>query len=139
MTGRQIGGALLGDAGRLRLDGARTTADLDPFARAMTPGLSLGQSASGMGLDTIGQSYGNAMDLFANTGSFNVNRGDSLYNSWMNNATAVKTGQMSANSATNAANISAAASRRSGNQALLGAGIGAVGGIAGAAIIGIAI
>lgn len=111
MTGRQIGGALLGDAGRLRLDGARTTADLDPFARAMTPGLSLGQTASGMGLDTIGQSYGNMLDLFANTGSFNVNRGDSLYNSWLNNATAIKTGQTAASAQTNAANISAGATR----------------------------
>jgi hypothetical protein len=111
MRGQSLGGALLNDAARLRQTGAGMMADLDPMQRELTPGLSLGQSAAGMGLDTIGQSYGNMLDLFANTGSFNVNRGDSLYNSWMNNATAVKTGNQAASAQTNAANITAAATR----------------------------
>ena len=113
MRGRQIGGALVGDAGRLRLDGARTTADLDPMQRALSAGLSLGQTAQGAGLDTIGRAYGDMLGLYANTGSFNVNRGDSLYNSWLNNATAVKTGQAAASAQTNAANIAAQATRDS--------------------------
>jgi hypothetical protein len=51
------------------------------------------------------------LDLFANTGSFNVNRGDSLYNSWLNNATAVKTGNQAAAAQNNAARLTAAATR----------------------------
>jgi hypothetical protein len=111
MRGQSLGGALLNDAARLRQTGAGMMADLDPMQRAMQPGLSLGQSAAGMGLDTIGQSYGNMLDLFANTGSFNVNRGDSLYNSWLNNATAVKTGNQAAAAQNNAARLTAAATR----------------------------
>jgi hypothetical protein len=111
MTGRQIGGALLGDAGRLRQSGAAMRADLDPFARAMNPGLSLGQTAQGAGLNAIGQSYGNMLDLFANTGSFNVNRNDSFLNNWNNQNTSIVTGQQAAQAQTNAANITAAASK----------------------------
>jgi hypothetical protein len=86
-------------------------ADLDPYQRAIQGGLSLGQTAQAGALDTVQGGFNNALDLFANTGSFNVNRGDSLYNSWLNNATAIQTGQTAANSQTNAANISAAATR----------------------------
>jgi hypothetical protein len=111
MSGRQIGGALLGDVGRLRLDGARATADLDPMQRALTPGLSLGQTAMGSSADMTQGAFGNMLDLFANTGSFNINRGDSLYNSWNNNVAGVKTGNLAANSQREAANITAAATR----------------------------
>jgi hypothetical protein len=134
-----LGGNIYGAAAGARQSGANTLIGLDPYGRAINPGMTIGQSSQQLGMQSIGENMAMGSDLAANTGSFNTNRMDSLYNSWMNNATAVQTGQMSANSATNAANISAAASRRSGNQALLGAGIGAVGGIAGAAIIGIAI
>ena len=113
MRGRQIGGGLLGDAGRLRLDGARTRADLDPFARAMNSGLSMGQTAQAAGLDTIGRAFEQPLELYGNAGTFNINRGDSLYNSWLNSATAAQTGQMAANAQTNAANAQAAATRAS--------------------------
>jgi hypothetical protein len=111
MSGQQIAGNLYGDAGRLRQTGAGMMADLDPFARAVDPGMRMGQTAQGMGLDTIGQSYGNMLDLYANTGSFNINRDDSNANAWINNATAVKTGNMAADSQRNLANITAAATR----------------------------
>ena len=88
-------------------------AQLDPFARAITPGLSMGQSAQGLGMDTIGRAYGGAMDLYGNTGTFNINRGDSLYNAWLNNATAAQTGQMAADAQTRAANTAAQATRDS--------------------------
>jgi hypothetical protein len=113
LRGQQIGGALLNQMGMLRQDGARTLADLDPYQRAIQGGLSLGQTAQAGALDTTQGSFGNALDLFANTGSFNVNRNDSLFNSWMNNATAVRTGQQAANSQREAANITAAATRAS--------------------------
>jgi len=86
-------------------------AQLDPFARAITPGLSMGQSAQGLGMDTIGRAYGGALDLYGNAGTFNINRGDSLYNAWLNSATAAQTGQMAANAQTQAANTQAAATR----------------------------
>jgi hypothetical protein len=111
MSGRQIGGALLNNSALLRQAGAGMLADLDPYQRAIQGGLSLGQTAQAGALDTVQGGFNNALDLFANTGSFNVNRGDSLYNSWLNNATAIQTGQTAANSQTNAANISAAATR----------------------------
>jgi hypothetical protein len=111
MSGRQIGGALLNNSALLRQAGAGMLADLDPYQRAIQGGLSLGQTAQAGALDTVQGGFNNALDLFANTGSFNVNRGDSLYNSWLNNATAIKTGQTAANATTQAANITAAATR----------------------------
>jgi hypothetical protein len=111
MRGRQIGGTLLNQMGLMRQDGARTLADLDPYQRAIQGGLSLGQTAQAGSLDTTQGGFNNALDLFANTGSFNVNRGDSLYNSWLNNATAVRTGNQAAAAQNNAAQITAAATR----------------------------
>jgi hypothetical protein len=135
MRGQSLGGSLLADLARLRQTGAGMITDLDPFARAVDPGMRMGQTAQGMGLDTIGQSYGNMLDLNANTGSFNVNRNDSLYNSWLNNATAVQTGNMAADSQRNAANITAAAQRSAGSNNMwgniIGGGLGALGGIFG--------
>ena len=135
MRGQSLGGSLLADAGRLRQTGAGMITDLDPFARAVDPGMRMGQTAQGMGLDTIGQSYGNMLDLNANTGSFNVNRNDSLYNTWLNNATAVQTGNMAADSQRNAANITAAAQRSAGSNNMwgniIGGGLGGLGGIFG--------
>ena len=111
MRGQSLGGSLLADSGRLRQTGAGMIADLDPFQRSLQAGLQLGQSSSGMGLDAVGQGYGNMLDLFANTGSFNINRNDSNANSWINNATAIKTGNMAADSSRQAAQITAAATR----------------------------
>jgi hypothetical protein len=120
MQGRQIGGALLNNSALLRQAGAGMMADLDPYQRAIQGGLSLGQTAQAGSLDTTQGGFNNALDLFANTGSFNVNRGDSLYNSWLNNATAVKTGNMAANSQREAANITAASNRAAGRDAMWG-------------------
>ena len=111
MRGQSLGGSLLADSGRLRQTGAGMIADLDPFQRSLQAGLQLGQSSSGMGLDAVGQGYGNMLDLYANTGSFNINRNDSNANSWINNATAIKTGNMAADSQKQMANITAAATR----------------------------
>jgi hypothetical protein len=111
LRGRQIGGALLEGSGRLRQTGAGMFADLDPYQRAIQGGLSLGQTAQAGSADMTQGAFGNMLDLFSNTGSFNINRGDSLYNSWNNNVTAVRTGQQAANSQREAANITAAATR----------------------------
>jgi len=95
-------------------------ADLDPYQRAIQGGLSLGQTAQAGALDTTQGGFNSALDLFANTGSFNVNRGDSLYNSWLNNATAVKTGNMAASATNNAAQLTAASNRAAGRDAMIG-------------------
>ena len=97
MSGQEVGGRLMADAGRLRQTGAGMMADLDPYARAMNPGLSLGQSAMQFGLGTTGSQIGGGMDLAANAGSFNINRGDNFLNNWMNNTAAIRGGNMQAN------------------------------------------
>ena len=114
MQGRQIGGALLNNSALLRQAGAGMMADLDPYQRAIQGGLSLGQTAQAGALDTTQGGFNNAMDLFANTASFNVNRGDSFFKEWLNNATAIKTGQTAASATTQAANITSAAMNKGG-------------------------
>jgi hypothetical protein len=111
MQGSQIGGALLNNSGLLRQRGALAMTEIDPFSRAIQGGLSLGQSAQGLGMDSIGRNYGEALGFYGDANTFNINRGDSLYNSWLNNATAAQTGQMAANAQTQAANTQAAATR----------------------------
>jgi hypothetical protein len=109
--GRQVAGGMTEASGRMMMDGGRMMTDIDPYQRAISGGLSLGQTAQAGALDATQGAFNSMTDLFANAGSFNVNRGDSLFNSWMNNATAAKTGTQAANAQTNAANISAAATR----------------------------
>jgi len=108
---RGFASQLLEASGGMRQRGALAMTQVDPFSRAIQGGLSLGQSAQGLGMDSIGRNYGEALDFYGNAGTFNINRGDSLYNSWLNNATAAQTGQMAANAQTQAANAQAAATR----------------------------
>lgn len=110
---RGFASQLLESSGNMRQRGSLLSTQIDPFARAMTPGLSMGQYAQGLGMDTIGRAYSGAMDLYGNTGTFNINRGDSLYNAWLNNATAAQTGQMASDAQTRAANTQAQATRDS--------------------------
>ena len=136
MRGQSLGGSLLADAGRLRQTGAGMLADLDPYQRAIQGGLSLGQTAQQGALGMTQDAFGNSLDLYSNTGSFNINRNDSFYNSWGNIAAAVKTGNQVADSTRQSAQITSAATRRAGTMGMIGAGVGAAVGIAG---IGIAI
>jgi len=108
---RGFASQLLEASGGMRQRGALAMTEIDPFSRAIQGGLSLGQSAQGLGMDTIGRAYQGGLDFFGNANTFNINRGDSLYNAWLNNATAAQTGQMAANAQTQAANAQAAATR----------------------------
>ena len=108
-----LAGGLFTDAAGVRQRGAALSVDIDPFSRALQPGLSMGQTAQAAGLDTIGRAYDSVQDFYGNAATFNINRGDSLYNAWLNAATAAQTGQMAANAQTNAANAQAAATRAS--------------------------
>lgn len=85
-----LSGDLLSNAGRTRQLGATLLTEIDPYARAMTPGLSLGQSASQLGLNTAGGQFGSMLNLYGNTGTFNINRmADDLYN-FRDNAAAIR-------------------------------------------------
>jgi hypothetical protein len=79
----------------------------DPYRQAMEPGLNMGQTATGAAGNFISGTLGGMTDLAGNVGSFNTNRQDSLYNSWMNNQTALRVGQMQADAMNNSARMQA--------------------------------
>ncbi len=135
MTGRQIGGALMGDAARMRQSGAGMLADLDPYARAINPGMALGQTATNMGLGVIGNNMAGNRELIANAGSFNTNMQNNLYTNWMDNNAAI----MGANQAAAGANAAGRASRQAGIMGMVGGIGGGVAAGAGIALGGIAI
>jgi hypothetical protein len=85
-----LGGGLMGEAGTMRQRGGAMMTDIDPYQRALNPGLALGQSAQQYGLNTAGNQFGSALQLFGNTSTFNVNRGDNMLTNWMNNAAAIR-------------------------------------------------
>jgi hypothetical protein len=104
MQGRQVGGNLMEGSGRLRQVGAGMLADLDPYKNAMNAGLSLGQTAMNASLGAVDKNYGNALELFGNAGSFNVNRADNFFNNYQNNAAAMTSGIWTGDSMRSAAN-----------------------------------
>jgi hypothetical protein len=92
-----------------RLGLAGGFADLDPYARATGPAFQVGMANTGQGMQSIGQTFGNALTASGNVASFNTNMQASQYNSWMNN-----------NAAVQAANAQAAASQQAGGMGMLG-------------------
>jgi hypothetical protein len=72
-----------------RLGLAGGFADLDPYARATGPAFQVGSANTGQGLQSIGQTFGNALQASGNTASFNTNMQAGMYNSWQNNNAAV--------------------------------------------------
>jgi hypothetical protein len=110
----QGAGSLAGQRFGLLNQAAGQYAAMDPTAMSYQLGGQLAQNTAMGGLDFAG-----------NLASFNTNRQDSLYNSWMNNTASL-----------NAANMQASAAGSAGNSALLGAGIGALGTIGGTALGG---
>jgi len=101
---RTFASNLLDSSGAMRQRGAALFPQIDPFARAIQPGLALGQSAQQFGLNTAGSQFNNMLELFAKTGSFNVNRGDNLRTNFLNNAAAIRGANMTAQGARDAAN-----------------------------------
>ena len=87
---RTFAGTLMDTAGQMRQRGAALYGELDPYQRALTPGLSLGQTAQQMGLNTTGNNFGNTLQLGANAASFNTNMAGDLFTNWQNNAAAIK-------------------------------------------------
>jgi hypothetical protein len=124
MTGRQIGGALIGDASRVRQSGAGMLADLDPYARAINPGMALGQAALSQGLGVIGNNMSGNRELIGNAASFNSNLQAGRFSDWMNAAGAGQAANIAGEAAINAANITGGATRAAGRQQMWGNIIG---------------
>jgi hypothetical protein len=101
---RTFASGLLESSGAMRQRGAGMLAELDPYARAINPGLALGQSAQQYGLNTAGNQFGGAMDLFGGASTFNVNRMDNLRTNWMDNAAAIRGANTQASATRAAAN-----------------------------------
>lgn len=124
-----MAGNLLGQAatvyqgqGQGQMGLAQGWTSIDPYQRALgssLPGQAMGTSAAMVG-NAFGQSMQYGQDLY-NT---NFNAGWSNYLNNQNEATAMRMGQMQAGAAKSA-----------GNSAMMGAGIGAAGAIAGGAIL----
>ena len=112
----QAGGAYQ-NAAQLGFGGANALANLDPYQRALGIGVQLGSGIQGQAGQMIGNAYNQNMDMAGNVNTFNANMLDTRYNSYMNNQAAL------------------GAARMSSNGAMMGAGIGAVGALGGAAII----
>jgi hypothetical protein len=79
-----------------RLGLAGGYADLDPYARATGPAFQVGTANTNQGLQSIGQTFGNALQASGNTASFNTNMQAGMYNSWQNNNAAVLGANMQA-------------------------------------------
>jgi hypothetical protein len=105
-------GSLLGQAanttlaqGNLRSQLAQGNLAVDPYARAIQPGLGIGTSTLGITGNMIGNSYRNATDMSGNVASFNANMLDSRWNTVQNNNASLQSSYMSAKASDNAANM----------------------------------
>lgn len=105
-------GSLLGQAanttlaqGNLRSQLAQGNLAVDPYARAIQPGLGMGTSTLGITGNMIGNSYRNATDMSGNVASFNASMLDSRWNTVQNNNASLQSSYMSAKASDNAANM----------------------------------
>jgi hypothetical protein len=112
----QAGGAFQNAAG-LGFQGAGALVNLDPYQRAMGIGVQLGSGIQSNNGQMIGNAWNQATQMAGNVASFNANMLDTRYNSALNNNAAMSGAQSASNGA------------------LMGAGIGAAGGIAAAGLI----
>jgi hypothetical protein len=103
---------------------ARIRTDIDPYQRALGSA-SIGGNIGNNLSQTIGTSFGNALEMAGNTATFSANQLDSRYNSYMNNQAALR-----------AARMQAGASNRAATMGMLGSAI--QGGIQAGGMIGAA-
>jgi hypothetical protein len=123
-------GTVLGQSANTRMNQANLRSSLaganitiDPYARAMNPGLGMGGSTLGQSGAMIGQTWNNATEMGGNIASFNANMLDSRWNTVQNNNAALKAAGMTSGASSNAAWMS-----------MLGSGMQAGGSLGGAAI-----
>jgi hypothetical protein len=104
-------GSLLGQAanttlaqGDLRSRIAQGNLAVDPYARAIQPGLGMGASTLGITGNMIGSTYNNANLMAGNVASFNANMLDSRWNTVQNNNASLQSAYMGARASDNASN-----------------------------------
>jgi hypothetical protein len=105
-------GSLLGQAantthaqGTLRSQLAQGNLAVDPYGRAIQPGLSMGGSTLGITGNMIGNSYLNANQMAGNVAGVNASMLDSRWNTVQNNNASLQSSYMSAKASDNAANM----------------------------------
>lgn len=104
-------GSLLGQAanttlaqGNLRSQLAQGNLAVDPYARAIQPGLSMGASTLAITGNMIGNSYNNATQMAGNVAAINASMLDSRWNTVQNNNASLQSAYMGAKASDNAAN-----------------------------------
>jgi hypothetical protein len=105
-------GSLLGQAanttlaqGTLRSQLAQGNLAVDPYGRAIQPGLSMGASTLGITGNMIGNSYLNANQMAGNVAGINASMLDSRWNTVQNNNASLMSAYMGARASDNAANM----------------------------------
>ena len=105
-------GSLLGQAanttqaqGNLRSLLAQGNLAVDPYGRAIQPGLGMGTSTLGITGNMIGNSYRNATEMGGNVAGINATMLDSRYNTWANNNASLQSSYMQAKATDNASSM----------------------------------
>lgn len=114
----QGAGAQYGNVANLGLAGASSLLAIDPYYRALAPGLTSSGGTQANMMSGIGQTYGGAMGMAGNVASFNANMLDSRANSALNNWASMRSAGMQAGAANNSATMG-----------MIGSGVGAAVGI----------
>lgn len=104
-------GSLLGQAanttqaqGNLRSLLAQGNLAVDPYSRAIQPGLGMGASTLGQTGAMIGNTYNNANQMSGNVAGINATMLDSRFNTWASNNASLQSSYMQARATDNAAN-----------------------------------
>jgi hypothetical protein len=85
--------------------GANNLIAADPYSRALGPGLGYAGPTQGSQMQQMSNTFGNAMTMAGNVGSFNANMLDTRANSAMNNWAAMRGASMQAGAMNNAATM----------------------------------
>jgi hypothetical protein len=105
-------GTVLGQSANTRMNQANLRSSLaganitiDPYARAMNPGLGMGGSTLGQSGQMIGNTYTNANQMAGNVAGVNASMLDSRWNTVQNNNASLQGDYMGAKASDNAANM----------------------------------
>jgi hypothetical protein len=105
-------GSLLGQAanttlaqGNLRSQLAQGNLAVDPYARAIQPGLGMGASTLGITGNMISSTYNNANQMAGNVAGINASMLDSRWNTVQNNNASLQSAYMGAKASDNASNM----------------------------------
>jgi hypothetical protein len=97
-----LGANLLGNSGTMGMNYGNYMTSLDPYSRAMSAGINMGQFSGQAAGNMLNNQLGGMIDLSGNAATFNTNRQDSLYNNYQNNRAAMRAANMQAGAQQNA-------------------------------------